>query len=381
MSETAPTVRRQLAEVRPHVSMKVAIRTLIRALRSGASAGERHPLASRAALERCLGAVVTLGPETATGIKTQLRAVVSDPTPRSARAAADQLLAAVPWPLEPDAPCSLAVGPVPPQVGAGVLVALMGCAPGLVTARQAALARHRADGLVVGGVTMGVSVELARGRCLPAVPRQQRADKGRWGRAAPWLPHLDDVGRHSLTPRALADRMVSRAGALPRRVVDACCGCGGNTVAFARAGVAVVGVELDDVRARMARENARALGVDGRVSIRAGSIENLLEHVLEPGDLLFVDPPWRGDSGARGTTFEALFERLPRLADAVRSVDRVMLKLPRTFAVQSLPGGSEAWTLSYELGSADTGDAHVVRMITAVRWRERIDPSDGTRTR
>ena len=100
----------------------------------------------------------------------------------------------------------------------------------------------------------------------------------------------------------------------------------------------------------------------------------VLLQIVQAGDVLFVDPPWDPFDGAgeqadevRAETFENLFAPLPKLAAAVSSWPQVVLKLPRVFDVDSLPGGAHAWMIWYERGCAETGDERVVRMITAAR--------------
>lgn len=345
----------------------MALRTLISALRAAGRrpGASRHPLAGRAALDRCLAATPDVSADALVELKTLLRDLVradGEDTDLAVRAA-HQLQGLCALPLAPTDRVEVRLEGRPPQLHDTDARALLGdfeC-----TASDAALAVHRLDGQVVGGQPLRVVVALPDGRSLPAVPRHLRGDRGRWGRSDPWLPHLDDVGRRSLTPLGLAERMAGRVTAA--RVVDACCGCGGNAVAFARAGLQVTAVELDGHRARLARENARARGVSERVRVVTGSVEAHLDALLSPGVLLFVDPPWVPDGADRATTFDTLFSRLPRLAEAIASWPQVMLKLPRAFDVRTLPGGPDHWTLRYERGCVDTGDARVVRMITAMR--------------
>ncbi len=369
--DLSPTLRERLAASPPHVSLKQAIRALIASLRAASRrpGAARHPLASRAAIDRILGARPEVSAEVLVELKHGLRDVLADADGTGGRAVsiADQLAALVPLPLDDHQACPVEVCHRPPQLDDALASRLVGADGPVPTAAEAAFAVHRLQGQVVGGYALNIRVALPTGRCLPAVPRSLRADRGRWGRTPPWLSHLDDLGRSSLTPRALAERMVKVWGDANTRVVDACCGCGGNTVAFALAGHTVRAFELVAERAELARRNARDQGVADRVTVRAGSIEVHLAAALRPDDLLFVDPPWVPDGHLRAASFRDLFAGLPVLADAVAAHPNVMLKLPRTFAVDSLPGGPERWLLRYELGSRSTGDAHVVRMITAVR--------------
>jgi SAM-dependent methyltransferase len=75
-------------------------------------------------------------------------------------------------------------------------------------------------------------------------------------------------------------------------VVDLGCGIGGDLIAFARAGMKVRGVELDPVRAAMARANLDALGLTGTVLCAdATAVSDASDEVA------FVDPARRDGTG------------------------------------------------------------------------------------
>jgi predicted RNA methylase len=116
-----------------------------------------------------------------------------------------------------------------------------------------------------------------------------------------------------------------------RRVVDACCGAGGNAIAFARAGATVTAIELDRDRARMAEHNARIYDVPVRVLV--GDARTLLS-TLE-ADVVFVDPPWGADWNRTRTDLDSL----PLLLEL--QLDRfptAIVKVPPSFDPAVLPG-------------------------------------------
>lgn len=360
MTQAVP-LHRALADRAPAVSMKRAWRALIQRLRVAASGAERSPYAKRAAIERARSTLVDPTDPRLGDLKSALARVVHEESAAAAEEAASWLAALAPLPLAPDERVHVSLRRRPPGMSATTVAALLGTDSGHTTAVEAAQLRHRLEGRVVGGVALSLSV--SRGP-LPAVPRDARADKDRWGRGAPWLPHVDDVGQHSLTPRAIAARMAQRAPGTGR-VVDAGCGVGGSTVAFALAGRRVLALEQDPHRASLAVANARALGVASLVTVRCvdADADAVLDDVLGDGDLLFADPPWQV-GGARALDFDALLAPLPTLRQHLESWPQVMLKLPSAFDVDTLPQG---FLVCYELGEPETGDAQVVRMITA--WR------------
>lgn len=82
-------------------------------------------------------------------------------------------------------------------------------------------------------------------------------------------------------------------------VLELCCGAGQiGLAAVARTGRGLVCVDLDPAAVEFARSNARAAGLEGRVSVRRG---RLTEAVLsdERFPLVIADPPWvvSGETG------------------------------------------------------------------------------------
>jgi RNA cap guanine-N2 methyltransferase len=144
---------------------------------------------------------------------------------------------------------------------------------------------------------------------------------------------LDDEGRMSLTPEALALDLAQRVG--PRRVVDVGCGAGGNAIAFARSGASVDAIEIDPDRARLAEHNAQLYGVALRVRVHVGDARVVLPSLA--GEVAFVDPPW----GALWNRARTTLADLPLLAELQPLLSRfpvVIAKVPPSFDPGSLPG-------------------------------------------
>ncbi|SEM09685.1 class I SAM-dependent methyltransferase [Nonomuraea pusilla] len=128
------------------------------------------------------------------------------------------------------------------------------------------------------------------------------------------------------------------------RVVDACCGIGGDLLALARAGCAVDAVEADPLTAAVARANARALGVADLVTVSVGDAAD-----VEPEryDALFADPARRT---GRGRTFDpmAYSPPWPVVLDLVARAARACLKVAPGIPYEFIPAGAEAEWVSYK---------------------------------
>ena len=85
-------------------------------------------------------------------------------------------------------------------------------------------------------------------------------------------------------------RRLASCGAVA--VVDLGCGIGGDLIAFARAGLRVRGVELDPVRALIARANLAALGLAGSVSCGDATAIRIADD-----EVAFADPTRRDGKG------------------------------------------------------------------------------------
>ncbi|MEZ4318618.1 MAG: hypothetical protein R3F61_13980 [Myxococcota bacterium] len=194
----------------------------------------------------------------------------------------------------------------------------------------------RLRNLGMGGAALTVHVSPPLGRNLVRAARAEEARRKRETTPGFTRPgaRVDDDGRRFLTPEKLALALGKRARA--DVVVDATCGCGGNAIGFARAGCAVLAVELDASRLGLARENARVYGVNDRITFLHG---NALERLPTlSGDLLFLDPPW-GEPDRIATHEVPL---LRELLEAGRHFERIWAKVPPSFV--GLPGfAMEAW--------------------------------------
>ena len=156
---------------------------------------------------------------------------------------------------------------------------------------------------------------------------------------------LTEDGAEQATRTAVADlraRMYADAGAT--HVADLGCGLGLDTLAFARAGLAVTAVERDPVVAELARLNAAAAGLDHLVRVITGDVTDaaVLDAALAGADAAYVDP-------ARRDTAQRTGGRSARVADPAdwsppwTWVEAVAAQVPRT-AAKVAPGVPHAMT-------------------------------------
>ncbi|MGH3586408.1 MAG: SAM-dependent methyltransferase, partial [Pseudonocardia sp.] len=121
-------------------------------------------------------------------------------------------------------------------------------------------------------------------------------------------------------------------------IADLCCGIGGDLVALA-ADAEVVAVDRDPVHLWMARQNARAYGVDHHVETREADVR---EAELAGVDAVFVDPARRSGTG-RMRVGESE-PPLPWCVELARTVARVGVKAAPGVPHEAVPPG---WELEF----------------------------------
>jgi hypothetical protein len=148
-------------------------------------------------------------------------------------------------------------------------------------------------------------------------------------------------GVEQATRGAVAGRRAARlvaAGA--RHVLDLGCGIGADLIAFARAGLAVTGIERDPATAAIAAANVDALGLAGRVEVRCADATTL---DLGGGDwdAAFCDPARRA-GGRRVFDPDAYSPSWSFLLELAARVPLTVVKVAPGIDHDRIPAGTEA---------------------------------------
>eukprot|EP01067_Filipodium_phascolosomae_P006112 Filipodium_phascolosomae@DN4394_c0_g1_i1.p1 len=121
---------------------------------------------------------------------------------------------------------------------------------------------------------------------------------------------IDVNGWHETTPEPIA-AYIAHKFADCRVIVDACCGIGGNTIQFCSMNTEckVIGVDLDETRIRIARNNANVYGIPpSQLMLLNQDLETFCKFFHESYsetevDLVFSAPPWGGPSYLASSSF------------------------------------------------------------------------------
>ncbi|KAI8391086.1 RNA cap guanine-N2 methyltransferase-domain-containing protein [Radiomyces spectabilis] len=110
---------------------------------------------------------------------------------------------------------------------------------------------------------------------------------------------MDREGWFSVTPERIAEHIAERCRS--DIIIDAFCGCGGNTIQFALTCERVIAIDLDPVKLECARHNAKIYGVEDRIEFILGNFIELAPFLK--ADAVFLSPPWGGPSYLGAETY------------------------------------------------------------------------------
>jgi len=126
---------------------------------------------------------------------------------------------------------------------------------------------------------------------------------------------LDEEGWYSVTPELVADQIAERCRC--DTILDAFCGVGGNSIAFAKTCQRVIALDTSPTRLALARHNAQIYGVADRIEfILSDYLSFAKSHLSLPSlskpqsessyharkiDVVFLSPPWGGPSYLTGS--------------------------------------------------------------------------------
>jgi SAM-dependent methyltransferase len=148
-------------------------------------------------------------------------------------------------------------------------------------------------------------------------------------------------GLEQATRRSVAELRAQRyASAGVRRVADLCCGIGGDALAFAAAGIAVLAVDRDPLTCAVAKANTEAAGLAELVEVRCADVVKL--SLQDEGcDAVYLDPARRTELGRvfNPAAYSPPWEFALSLAERVPAAGfKVAPGLPH----ELIPAGAEA---------------------------------------
>ncbi|XP_035901703.1 trimethylguanosine synthase [Anopheles stephensi] len=148
---------------------------------------------------------------------------------------------------------------------------------------------------------------------------------------------LDRESWFSVTPEKVAAHTAERCRS--DLIVDAFCGCGGNTIQFAFSCQKVIAIDIDPRKIEMAKHNATVYGVADRIEFIVGDFMQLVDRLR--ADVVYLSPPWGGPGYLKEEVYDLEQSLLPvpatQLMQAAQRVSKnIALYLPRNSNTQQL---------------------------------------------
>ncbi|KAJ3149156.1 Trimethylguanosine synthase [Geranomyces variabilis] len=142
---------------------------------------------------------------------------------------------------------------------------------------------------------------------------------------------LDEESWFSITPERLAKHHATRMAC--DTIIDAFCGAGGNSIQFAMTCKKVIAIDIDPVKLRCARHNAKLYGVEDKIEFVLGDALEVLARKDVRADVVFLSPPWGGPKYLKAEVFD-FYTMLPldgaeMFARASAITRNVCLYMPR----------------------------------------------------
>ncbi|TPX55736.1 hypothetical protein PhCBS80983_g05066 [Powellomyces hirtus] len=147
---------------------------------------------------------------------------------------------------------------------------------------------------------------------------------------------LDEESWFSVTPERMAEHHAARMAC--DTIIDGFCGAGGNAIQFAKTCKKVIAIDIDPVKLRCARHNARLYGVEDKIEFILGDVIQVAPQYK--ADAIFLSPPWGGPKYLSAETYD-FYAMMPidgatLLEVAKKITPNICLYMPRNADTQQL---------------------------------------------
>ena len=175
---------------------------------------------------------------------------------------------------------------------------------------------------------VGAAVELAQLR-RKAAGKFSRATELFFTREGLEMATAEPVARHT-----------ARRYAGFRKVLDLCCGLGGDALALAEAAEPVIAIDRDPLTLEMARANAGVLKLHDRITFTRADVTEFVQtapFLIGPIEAVFIDPSRRGEGRRVSRRPEDYSPRLSWCLELTRVAPRVGIKVSPALDYETVP--------------------------------------------
>ncbi|XP_037950909.1 trimethylguanosine synthase [Teleopsis dalmanni] len=150
---------------------------------------------------------------------------------------------------------------------------------------------------------------------------------------------LDRESWFSVTPEKVAIHTARRLAC--DVMIDAFCGCGGNTIQFARTCGKVYAFDIDPVKLKMAKHNATIYGVADKIEFILADFLQVCDNFKFKCDAVFLSPPWGGPQYKNKKMYDIEKFLLPvsatkLLSECRKMTENIAIFLPRNSNMQQI---------------------------------------------
>lgn len=127
---------------------------------------------------------------------------------------------------------------------------------------------------------------------------------------------LDEESWFSVTPEEIARHIADRFSNFKNGLIlDCFTGAGGNAIQFALRGIYVYAIDLDPLKIRIAKQNAKVYGVADKIQFFCGNAFHIMDSFINSRkknngscekifDAIFLSPPWGGPEYSKEKEFK-----------------------------------------------------------------------------
>ncbi|XP_067635091.1 trimethylguanosine synthase isoform X2 [Eurosta solidaginis] len=150
---------------------------------------------------------------------------------------------------------------------------------------------------------------------------------------------LDCESWFSVTPEKIAIHLANRLQC--DIIIDAFCGCGGNSIQFAKTCKHVISIDIDPVKLSMAKHNADIYGVSDKIDFICGDFLQMSRSGRFRSNVVFLSPPWGGPKYKREIDYDVESFLQPCSASELMEIAKTISKnvafyLPRNSCVKQV---------------------------------------------
>eukprot|EP00834_Sanchytrium_tribonematis_P005193 NODE_299_length_10456_cov_1.003669.p4 type:complete len:239 gc:universal NODE_299_length_10456_cov_1.003669:162-878(+) len=181
-----------------------------------------------------------------------------------------------------------------------------------------------------------------------------------WVKRNEYFPNFDEMGYltdeeglYSITPYKAANTIASRFKSY-QTVVDAFCGIGGNTIAFAKLEniKKVIAIEIDPTRIEIAKYNAKVAGVYDKIQFICGdALLEIPKLSIDAAFAIFCSPAWNFEHYKKNTEVYSLNDTTPNsfevFAICKSKTPNIALMLPRHTELKDLQSFQEIFEIQH----------------------------------